>query len=106
MFYTGEMFPKTYQNVGFIARRGSWNKAQKFGYDVVLARTTPDGKAKIEPFLTGLLDGKKNEFFGRPVYLLQMKDGSLLVSDEQNGAIYRISYDAKAASAAAPAKKK
>ena len=42
--------------------------------------------------MTGLLDEKKNEFHGRPVYLLQMKDGSLLVSDELNGAIYRISY--------------
>ncbi len=105
IFYTGEMFPKTYQNVGFIARRGSWNKAQKFGYDVVLARTTADGKAKIEPFMTGLLDDKKNEFFGRPVYLLQMKDGSMLVSDEQNGATYRISYDAKAAAATAAKKK-
>jgi glucose/arabinose dehydrogenase len=103
LFYTGDMFPKGYQNTAFIARRGSWNKAQKFGYDVVLARTTPDGKAKIEPFMTGLLDPKANEFFGRPTYLFQMKDGSLLVSDEQNGAIYRISYDAKTA---APAKKK
>jgi glucose/arabinose dehydrogenase len=96
IFYTGDMFPKSYQNVGLIARRGSWNKTDKTGYDVVLARTTPFGKAKIEPFMTGLLDQKKNEFYGRPVYLLQMKDGSLLVSDEQNGAIYRIRYDAKA----------
>ncbi len=95
VFYTGDMFPKSYQNAALIARRGSWNKSQKTGYDVVLARTTPDGKAKIEPFMTGLLDPKGNEFSGRPVYLLQMKDGSLLVSDEQNGAIYRISYDAK-----------
>jgi glucose/arabinose dehydrogenase len=106
LFYTGEMFPKGYQNTAFIARRGSWNKAQKTGYDVVLARTTPDGKAKIEPFMTGLLDEKANEFFGRPTYLFQMKDGSLLVSDEQNGATYRISYDAKTASPAAAPKKK
>ncbi len=106
LFYTGEMFPKGYQNTAFIARRGSWNKAQKTGYDVVLARTTPDGKAKIEPFMTGLLDTKANEFFGRPTYLFQMKDGSLLVSDEQNGATYRISYDAKTAAPAAAPKKK
>jgi glucose/arabinose dehydrogenase len=93
-FYTGSMFPKEYQNVAFIARRGSWNREQKFGYDVVIARTTADGKATLEPFLTGLLDQKANEFFGRPTYLLQMADGSLLVSDEQMGAIYRISYAA------------
>ncbi len=105
IFYTGNMFPKTYQNVAFIARRGSWNKAEKFGYDVVLARTN-GAKATIEPFMTGLLDQKKNEFYGRPTYVLQMQDGSLLVSDEQNGATYRISYDAKTAGAAAPAKKK
>ena len=59
-FYTGNMFPKSYQNVAFIARRGSWNREQKFGYDVVVARTS-GGKAKIEPFLTGLLDEKAND---------------------------------------------
>ena len=93
-FYTGNMFPKSYQNVAFIARRGSWNREQKFGYDVVVARTS-GGKAKIEPFLTGLLDEKANTFHGRPTYVHQMKDGSLLVSDEQNGAIYRITYQAQ-----------
>ena len=93
-FYTGNMFPKSYANVGFIARHGSWNRENKFGYDVVLARPPPNGKAKIEPFMTGLLDGGKNEFYGRPAYVLQMQDGSLLVSDEQNGAVYRISYEA------------
>jgi glucose/arabinose dehydrogenase len=91
-FYTGNMFPAEYRNVAFIARRGSWNRAQKFGFDVVLARTHPGGTATIEPFMTGLLDEQKNEFYGRPTYVLQMPDGALLVSDEQNGAIYRISY--------------
>ena len=95
-FYTGGMFPKSYQNVAFIARRGSWNRDQKFGYDVVIARTS-GAKAKIEPFMTGLLNTEKNEFYGRPTYVLQMPDGALLVSDEQNGATYRISYDAKTA---------
>jgi glucose/arabinose dehydrogenase len=94
-FYTGDMFPKSYHNVAFIARRGSWNRSQKFGFDVVTARIS-GGKAKIEPFMTGLLDEKKNEFHGRPTYVLQMADGSLLVSDEQNGATYRISHGAKA----------
>jgi glucose/arabinose dehydrogenase len=96
-FYTGNMFPKSYQNVAFIARRGSWNREQKFGYDVVVARTS-GSRARIEPFVTGLLDEKTNEFHGRPTYVLQMSDGSLLVSDEQNGAIYRISYTGKSAS--------
>jgi glucose/arabinose dehydrogenase len=85
-FYTGNMFPAAYRNVAFIARRGSWNREQKFGYDVVIARTA-GARATIQPFMTGLLDTAKNEFYGRPTYLL-------LVSDEQNGATYRISYTA------------
>ena len=93
-FYTGKMFPAAYQNVALIARHGSWNREQKFGYDVAMAKIQPNGTAKIEPFLTGLLDTGKNEFYGRPAYLLQMADGSLLVSDEYNGATYRISYSA------------
>jgi glucose/arabinose dehydrogenase len=92
VFYTGSMFPDSYKNVGFIARRGSWNRGTKFGYDVVLAKTQPDGSASIEPFMTGLLDEANNEFHGRPTYLLQLADGSLLVSDEQNGAVYRITH--------------
>jgi glucose/arabinose dehydrogenase len=94
-FYTGGMFPKRYQNVAFIARRGSWNRAQKFGYDVAVARTTRGGKAQIEPFMTGLLDEKANTFHGRPTYVLPLADGSLLVSDEQNGAVYRITYQGR-----------
>jgi glucose/arabinose dehydrogenase len=90
-FYTGSMFPKSYQNVAFVVRRGSWNRTQKFGYDVAVARIS-GAKAKIEPFLTGLLDEKANTFHGRPTYVLPLQDGSLLVSDEQNGAVYRISY--------------
>jgi glucose/arabinose dehydrogenase len=92
-FYTGSMFPKSYQNVAFVVRRGSWNRAQKLGYDVSVARIS-GGKAKIEPFLTGLLDEKGNAFHGRPTYVLPLQDGSLLVSDEQNGAVYRITYGA------------
>jgi glucose/arabinose dehydrogenase len=93
-FYTGKMFPAAYQNVAFIARHGSWNRENKFGYDVALARIQSNGTAKIEPFLTGLLDNGKNEFYGRPAYVFQMPDGSLLVSDDFNGATYRISYAA------------
>jgi glucose/arabinose dehydrogenase len=89
------MFPASYQNVAFIARRGSWNREQKFGYDVVVARPQNDGSAKIEPFMTGLLDEQANAFFGRPTYVLQLPDGAMLVSDENNGATYRISYSGK-----------
>jgi len=93
-FYTGKMFPKAYAKVAFIARHGSWNREKKFGYDVVVARPLKNGKARIEPFLGGLLDQGKNAFYGRPAYVMQMQDGSMLVSDEYNGAVYRISYEA------------
>ena len=92
-FYTGNMFPAEYRDGIFVARRGSWNKSQKNGYDVVVVRATADGKnAKMTPFLTGFLDETANTFWGRPVDVLLMPDGALLVSDEQNGAIYRVSY--------------
>lgn len=93
-FYTGPQFPKKYQGAIFIARHGPWNRTQKYAADVVVA--WPDGKggiAKMEPFLTGLVEN--NEYLGRPVDVLVLKDGSLLVSDDHNGAIYRISYAGK-----------
>jgi glucose/arabinose dehydrogenase len=94
LFYTGSMFPKEYQGTMLIARKGSWNRTVKFGFDVVNVRPAKDGKsAKVTPFMTGFLeDAKAGKFWGRPAYLLQMPDGALLVSDEQMGAIYRISY--------------
>ncbi len=95
-FYTGDMFPAEYKNTLFIARKGSWNRTKKFGYDVVNVKVGADGKgAKVKPFLTGFMNPKDDSFWGRPAYLLQMPDGALLVSDEQLGAIYRISYEGK-----------
>jgi glucose/arabinose dehydrogenase len=92
-FYTGKMFPSKYHNAIFIARHGPWNRTQKYAADVVVAFVDAKGHVKkVEPFLTGLVDSKTNAYIGRPVDILQMKDGSLLVSDDHNGAIYRISY--------------
>ncbi|OYV01600.1 MAG: sorbosone dehydrogenase [Burkholderiales bacterium PBB5] len=93
-FYTGKQFPAKYRGAIFIARHGPWNRTQKYAADVMVA--WPDAKggiAKTEPFLTGLV--ANNEYLGRPVDLLVLKDGSLLVSDDHNGAIYRISYHGK-----------
>jgi glucose/arabinose dehydrogenase len=76
-----------------VARKGSWNRDQKFGYDVVTVKADADGKnAKVTPFITGFMDSGSNQFWGRPTYLQQMPDGSMLLADEQLGAIYRISY--------------
>jgi glucose/arabinose dehydrogenase len=60
-----------------------------------MARVNKDNTAEIEPFMTDLLDEKANQFFGRPAYVFQMPDGALLVSDETNGAVYRISYGSR-----------
>ncbi|MBA2400749.1 MAG: PQQ-dependent sugar dehydrogenase [Bradyrhizobium sp.] len=90
-FYTGSMFPKTYKNAIILARHGSWNRSKKVGGDLMVVRLNKDGSVKSsEPFLTGFLED--NKYVGRPVDVLQMKDGSLLVSDDWNGAVYRITY--------------
>ncbi|MGA1693941.1 MAG: PQQ-dependent sugar dehydrogenase, partial [Burkholderiaceae bacterium] len=92
-FYTGKQFPKEYQGAALVARKGSWNRTKKIGFDVVMVTANPDGSnAKVTPFITGFLDESSQTFWGRPAYMLQMKDGSLLLSDEQLGAVYRISY--------------
>ncbi len=89
-FYSGNMFPPAYRNQVFIAEHGSWNRAKKIGYRVSLVRLQ-DGKAvSYEPFATGWLQGESA--WGRPADLLVLPDGSLLVSDDSAGAIYRISY--------------
>ncbi len=93
LFYTGNMFPAEYKNVAFVARKGSWNRTTKIGFDVVAVKADNDGKnAKVTPFMTGFLNSADQSFWGRPAYMLQMPDGAMLVSDEQLGAIYRISY--------------
>jgi len=90
-FYTGHMFPAQYRNAIFIARHGSWNKTHKIGGDVVVAHLNPDGTVKsVEPFITGFL--VNNNYLGRPVDMEWMKDGSMLLSDDYNGAVYRITY--------------
>jgi glucose/arabinose dehydrogenase len=93
-FYTGNMFPDEYRGAMFIARRGSWNRTVNVGFDVVLAQLSADGqRAAISPFMTGFLDTAQNTFWGRPVDVLVMPDGALLVSDDHNGAIYRVTYE-------------
>ena len=92
-FYTGKMFPPDYQGAVIIARRGSGNRTVKNGYDVVRVNASAEGKnPQVTPFVTGFLDKEKNAFWGRPVDVMQMPDGSMLVADEQNGAIYRVSH--------------
>jgi len=92
-FYTGTMFPEAYRNQIFIARRGSWNRERLSGYDVVVAHLDAQGNVtRLEEFMTGLRDDANQRFLDRPVDVHVMRDGSLLVSGEQMGAIYRITY--------------
>ncbi len=103
-FYTGTMFPAEYRGNIIMARHGSWNRTVKFGGDVVLMKLNKDGLAQaawdipgdspkrtdIKPLVTGFL--QNNNYVGRPVDVMQMKDGALLISDDWNGAVYRLSY--------------
>jgi glucose/arabinose dehydrogenase len=91
-FYTGKMFPPDWKNNIIIAEHGSWNRTEKSGYNLtrVILNAAGTKVVKTEPFLTGLLDGQK--ILERLVDVQVMPDGSLLVSDDWNGAIYRITY--------------
>lgn len=90
-FYTGKMFPAKYHNAIFIARHGSWNRTRKIGGDIIVAYLNKDGSVKSqEVFLSGFL--QNNAYLGRPVDVQVMKDGSLLVSDDHAGAVYRVTY--------------
>ena len=93
-FYKGSMFPARYKNGAFIAFHGSWNRAQRIGYSVVFIpfrNGLPAGP--VEDLLTGfMLDPGKKEVWGRPVGLLELPDGSLLVSDDGGNKIWRITH--------------
>lgn len=89
-FYRGGMFPAEYRHRAFIAQRGSWNRTELNGFRVMMVTLAPGQPPRYEPFAVGFADG--NKFWGRPVYVEEMRDGSLLVSDDYTGAIYRITY--------------
>jgi len=94
-FYGGTQFPAEYRGNVFIAEHGSWNRSSKVGYRVVRVPVDGQGRAgKPEPFLHGFLqaEGGRESVWGRPADVLPLPDGSLLVSDDQAGAIYRVRY--------------
>ena len=91
-FYTGGNFPAKYKNAIFIARHGSWNRTKKFGGDILAVFLNKDGTVKgTEVFISGFL-GPDNNYIGRPADVLFTKDGSMLISDDFNGAVWRVSY--------------
>lgn len=99
-FYTGKQFPAEYSGNAIIAQHGSWNRKQPVGYQLV--RVTFDAQHQVKDtqvFIDGWLN-TEGEMWGRPNDVLQLPDGSLLVSDDFNGVIYRVSYDGKASASA------
>ena len=96
-FYTGQQFPADYRGGAFLALHGSWNRSQRTGYSVVYLPFR-DGKPTGEPkdFITGwMLSPDRKEVWGRPVAVLELKDGSLLVSEDGGNKIWRVSYGAR-----------
>ncbi|HXS37489.1 MAG TPA: PQQ-dependent sugar dehydrogenase [Flavipsychrobacter sp.] len=92
-FYTGKMFPSQYRNQIFIAEHGSWNRSTPIGYRITLVRLNGNKEVSYTVFAQGWLQNGKP--WGRPVSLLQLKDGSLLVSDDFGNKVYRITYNGK-----------
>jgi glucose/arabinose dehydrogenase len=92
-FYDGSKFPAKYRGGVFVAEHGSWNRTKPIGYRIMFTSLKPDGTAdRTEVFADGFLDKETGIALGRPVDVAQLKDGSLLVSDDFAGAIYRISH--------------
>jgi glucose/arabinose dehydrogenase len=93
-FYTGNMFPETYRNQIFIAEHGSWNRSKKIGYRVTLVKVDSNNRSLgYEVFADGWLDDATQRVWGRPVDVLVMPDGSMLVSDDHANVVYRITYN-------------
>lgn len=90
-FYTGRMFPEMYRNQIFIAEHGSWNRSTRVGYRITRVRLDGTRATEYEVFASGWL-GEDGVVTGRPVDLLELPDGSLLISDDYRGAVYRITY--------------
>ena len=91
-FYNGAMFPASYKNQIFVAEHGSWDRSKKSGHNVSLVRFNNNKVAGHEVFASGWLNDATQKVWGRPVDILVLKDGSLLISDDQAGVIYRVTY--------------
>ena len=91
-FPTGDMFPESYRNSPIIAEHGSWNRSKKSGYRLSRVEMEGDSVVRYAPFIDGWLNQETQEAFGRPVDLLFLEDGSLLISDDVANAIYRVTY--------------
>ncbi|MDO1511064.1 sorbosone dehydrogenase family protein [Maribacter confluentis] len=91
-FYTGTMFPQEYKGRAFIAEHGSWNRSKKVGYRIMMVDIEEGEVIGNEVFIDGWLDEVEQKASGRPVDMLMLKDGSMLISDDFGDAIYRVTY--------------
>lgn len=91
-FYTGTLFPEKYRNAIILAEHGSWNRGRKDGYRVMVAQLDGNTVTSYEPLVQGWLDKQTDQVSGRPVDVEVLDDGSLLVSDDYRGAVYRVTY--------------
>ena len=105
VFNRGTSFPGPYRNDAFATMRGSWNRGVASGYEIVRVRFEDGQATAIEPFVSGFLSDGGKTHFARPMGLAAMSDGSLLMADDGNGVLYRVSYAGPAAADAAQAQK-
>ena len=91
-FYDGNMFPEKYKGDIFIAEHGSWNRTKKIGYRISRVKIENNRSLGYEPFIYGWLDKDKNDAWGRPVDIVFLEDGSMLISDDYANVIYRVTY--------------
>jgi len=91
-FYTGNTYPEKYHNGLFVAEHGSWDRSVKSGYRVIHVKLDDTNRSIIEPFVTGWLNRESDSSTGRPVDILVMPDGAMLISDDYADRIYRVTY--------------
>lgn len=91
-FYQGEMFPESYKGNLLVAEHGSWNRSKKSGYRVMIASVEDNQVTDYRPFVEGWLNKEDDTAWGRPVAMLPMPDGSILISDDFANTIYRVTY--------------
>ncbi|MEJ7645368.1 MAG: PQQ-dependent sugar dehydrogenase [Chryseolinea sp.] len=91
-FYSGSMFPSVYKHQLFVAEHGSWNRKKKSGYNVTVVQSTNGKVTRHKVFASGWLNEADQKVWGRPVDVLMLPDGSMLISDDQANVIYRVSY--------------
>ena len=92
-FYDGNMFPDEYKGDIFIAEHGSWNRPKKIGYRITRVKIENNKSLGYEPFIDGWLEKEKNDAWGRPVDIIFLDDGSMLISDDYANVIYRVTYE-------------